>query len=382
MKIVFQKDELLANLIPVMGTVSNKNTITSLEGVLIETLEGDTVRFSTYDMNKGTRVTFQATEVIEGGSYIVNAQRLLQIVKVMGAGEIILEVDEKMVIHITSGNSNFTMNAILGADFPSLPELSGDRCFTLNCDTLKGIIGKVMHSIAEFDTRPTLCGAYFQMEEGNLEVVSCDSYTLSRCIVKSDIGNVGRIREDKSSFILPGHALNEIMKLLGDKKSKVEIFLARKHAILRFDNVVFFTRMIEGQYFDYERTIPREQPISVVVSRERLIDGLERALLVAEEKVQGSGRSYVKLAIDGSVLSLTSTSTSGRVYDEMPCEHQGDSLTIGFNCRYLINNIRAASADELLLKFRSSNEAMTIEAKEPKEDESFFYLLLPVRMKE
>ena len=82
MKIVFTKQELLENLYPVMGTVSNKNTITSLEGVLIETMGGNTVRFSTYDMNKGTRTVFEATEVVEGGSYIINAQRLMQIIKV------------------------------------------------------------------------------------------------------------------------------------------------------------------------------------------------------------------------------------------------------------------------------------------------------------
>ena len=382
MKIVFQKDELLSNLIPVMGTVSNKNTITSLEGVLIETLEGNTVRFSTYDMNKGTRTTFEALEVIEGGSYIVNAQRLMQIVKVMSESEITLEVDEKLIIHITSGNSGFTMSAIAGSDFPGLPELSGERCFALTCDCLKNMIGKVMHSIAEFDTRPTLCGAYFIMKAGSMEVISCDSYSLSRCSVRSEIENVGRIQEEQSSFILPGHALNEIMKLLSDKKSKVEIYLTRKHAILRFDNVVFFTRLIEGQYFDYERVTPHNQPIVMEVSRERLISGLERALLVAEEKIQGSGKSYVKLSVKGDVLALTSTSTSGRVYDEMPCIHAGADLEIGFNCRYLINNVRAAASDELVIKFRSANEAMTIEAKEKKEDESFFYLLLPVRMSE
>ncbi len=382
MKVVFQKSELIAALTPCMGTVSNKNTITSLEGVLIECMGGNAIRLSTYDMNKGTRVTFEAVEVIEEGSCIVNAQRLMQILRVLGDFEVTLEIDGGQICHITSENSSFTVNSLQGVDFPALPELSGDRSFTLSSDTLKKMISRVQHSVAEFDTRPVLCGVYFVMEKGRLEVVSCDSYSLSRSIIRSEIDNVGRIQEDKTSFILPGHAINELVKLLGEKKETVTISLARKHAILRFDNVIFFTRMIEGQYLDYERLIPHDQPISIEVSKRELVSGLEKALLIAEEKIQGAGRSYVKLEIKGNKLSLTSTSTNGRVYDEMPCVHTGEDVVIGFNCRYLINNIRAAADDVLKINFRSSNEAMTVEPVVEKEDESFFYLLLPVRMNE
>ena len=119
MKIIFAKDDLLANLLPVMGTVTSKNTITSLEGVLVETLGGNTVRFSTYDMNKGTRTTFEALEVIEEGSYILNAQRFLQFVRVMNDGEITLEVDNRFTVRLSNGTSNFTMYAISGADVTS-----------------------------------------------------------------------------------------------------------------------------------------------------------------------------------------------------------------------------------------------------------------------
>ncbi len=380
MKIIFAKDVLLANLLPVMGTVSNKNTITSLEGVLIETLGGNTVRFSTYDMNKGTRTTFEATEVIEEGSYIINAQRLMQIVKVMADGEINIEVDQKSAVTISCGNSSFTMYALNGADFPGLPELSGDRGFEINGDSLRDMIGRVMHSIAENDSRPNLCGAYFRIDGGLLQVVSCDSYTLSECSKVCEINSIGQVQQEKFSFILPGHALNEMNKILNDRKGTVSIYLARKHAILKTDGLVFFTRLIEGDYFDYQRIIPKEQTIFVKCSRERLLTGLERVLLVADEKTQGSGRNYVKIEIKGSTLTLTSTSTTGRVYDELPCRHEGEDLVIGFNCRYLINSVRVATADTLELSFRAPNQAMIIRAAEEKEDEKFFYMILPVRM--
>ena len=84
MKIIFDKDELLGGLYPAMSTVSNQKTVASIEGVLIETLEENKVRLSTFDMNKGVRVIIEAKEIAESGSYIINASRLLQIIKVLG----------------------------------------------------------------------------------------------------------------------------------------------------------------------------------------------------------------------------------------------------------------------------------------------------------
>lgn len=380
MKIIFAKDDLLANLLPVMGTVTSKNTITSLEGVLIETLGGNTVRFSTYDMNKGTRTTFEALEVIEEGSYILNAQRFLQFVRVMNDGEITLEVDNRFTVRLSNGTSNFTMYAISGADFPTLPELTGDRGFEIAGDVLKEMIGKVSHSIAENDARPNLGGAYFEVNGNRLQVVSCDSYTLSKCAVTCDINSIGEVESNTFSFIFPGHALGEVSKILADRRGNVKLYLARKHAILTLDGLLFFTRLIDGDYIDYERIIPKEQTVFVTCSREHLLSCLERALLIAEEKMQSRDKSYVRLDITGNTLALTSSSSSGKVYDEMPCVHEGDDLSIAFNCRFFINSVKVAEGDEVRLSFRSRNQAMTIEPVEKKDDKDFFYMILPVRM--
>jgi DNA polymerase-3 subunit beta len=333
-------------------------------------------------MNKGTRTTFEAIEVIEEGKYIINAQRLSQIVKVMSDGEITIEVDDKLAVKISGESSSFTMFAFNGVEFPALPELRGERGFSIEGDKLREMIGKVMHSIAENESRPALCGAFFTVHGKNLKVVSCDSFTLSECSKECDISSLGEVEENLFKFILPGHALNEMNKILSDKRGTVKLYLARKHAILETEGLVFFTRRIDGDYFDYQRIIPRDQTIFVQVNRDRLLSGLERALLIADEKVQGSGKNYVRLEIRDQVLTLTSTSTNGRVYDEMACQHEGDDLVIGFNCRYLINNIRAANAEELLLALRSSNQAMLIRPAEEKDDETFFYMLLPVRIVE
>ncbi|MBO5789696.1 MAG: DNA polymerase III subunit beta [Clostridia bacterium] len=381
MKVIFNKKDLLNSLVPAMGAVSTKNTITTLEGVLIETLGGNTVRLSTYDMTKGIRSTFEALEVVEEGAVIINAQRFLQIVRLLGGDEVTLSVDDKYNGTISSDTSSFSVFALRGADFPALPELSGKRGFEISGELIKNKINRVIHSVAEQENRPALCGVFFKIDGNRLEMVSCDGFSLSICKMVCDIKDIGEESSEHFSFILPGASLSELVKLLSENgKENIQVILARKHAIIKMGGMLFFTRMIDTAYVDYEKLIPQGHPITVKVNRERLLEGLERANLIADEKIQGSSRSYVKFIVNGQMVELSSTSVNGRVHDVMPCAHEGEDLQIAFNCRYLISNIRAAEGEEIILSLKNANQSMTIEPANPKESETFFYMLLPVRM--
>lgn len=380
MKIVFKKSKLLEKLYPTMSTVSTKNTIPSIEGVLIETMGGNTVRLSTYDMNKGVRATLEAERVLAPGSFIISANRLLQIIKVLSEDELTVEVGDDLIATVTSGKASFSLSALPGKDFPTLPELNGSRGFEVESEVLKEMIARVLHSVAEQDSRPMLCGAYFRISENRMEVISCDSYTLSRRAVTCDLRDVGEISVMDFSFLVPGHALNELVRILGDGDEITCVKIARKHAIFFFNDIIFFTRMIDSEYIDYERITPKDQTIHVTVERDRFLAALERATLIAEEKIVGSGRSYVKLILEGNRMQITSTSANGKVYDELNITHEGEDLEIGFNCRYLINSIRATEGELLDLGFKSPTQSLTIDPHEKNEDRKFFYMVLPVRM--
>ena len=383
MKITVSKSTLINKLTPAMGTVSNKGTITAIEGVLIETIEDGKIRISTYDMTKGVRSTFDAISIEREGKYIINAQRLYQTIRVMPEDEVVIEVNDKLNCTVSSGKASFSMFAMRGEEFPNLPEFSGDRGFTISSDKIRLMIGKVAHSIAEIDNRPMLCGAFFKITKGNLEVVSCDSYTLSRCSVNCDITSLFEENDLEFSFIIPGHALSELSKNLaeGDEEN-VEFYIARKHAIVKKSESIFFTRTIDSEYIDYNRITPKDNDITVIVDRERFLDGLERANIVADEKIKGSTKSYVKLTTDDQFIAITSASVNGRVSDEMECVHEGNDIEIGFNCRYLINSVKVAEGESIKITLKSPTQAITIEPVEEDNDFKYFYMILPVRMNE
>ena len=168
--------------------------------------------------------------------------------------------------------------------------------------------------------------------------------------------------------------------ILDGEDEIVRFYIARKHAIIKKGDHIFFTRTIDSEYIDYERIIPKENDIFVTVDKERVLDGLERANIIAEEKIKGSGKSYVKLSVFGQMMLITSTSVNGNVYDEMDCVHEGGDIEIGFNCRYLINSIRVSEGENIKITFKSANQAITIEPCEKSEEFDFFYMILPVRM--
>lgn len=382
MRFTVSKSTFINKLTPAMGTVSNKGTITAIEGVLIETIDGQ-IRISTYDMTKGVRSTFDAIEIEREGKFIINAQRLYQTVRVMPEDEVTIDVNEKLGCTISSGKASFSMFAMKGEDFPNLPELSGDRGFEISSEKIRLMIGKVAHSIAEVDNRPMLCGAFFKISRDNLEVVSCDSYTLSRCSVKCNITSLFAANDVDFAFIIPGHALSELSKNLADgEEENVHFYISRKHAIIKKGNSIFFTRTIDSEYIDYNRIIPKDNDIVITVDRERFLDGLERANIVADEKIKGSTRSYVKLTTDDQYISITSASVNGKVSDEMECVHEGRDIEIGFNCRYLINSVKVAEGENIKITLKSPTQAITIEPAEEDDGFKYFYMILPVRMNE
>ena len=381
MKFSVNKSTFMNVLTPAMGTVAGKNLITAIEGVLIETLEDGDIRVSTYDMDKGVRATFTPNSIEEEGKFIINAQRLYQTVRVLPEDEITIEVNDKLNCIITSAKASFSMFAMRGEDFPNLPDLVSDRGFEVSSASLKNVISKVSHSISLQDTRVMLRGAFFKINEKGMQVVSCDNYTLSKCNMVCDInGTNGTV---DYSFIIPGHALAELVKILPSSDDFIcTFYITRKHAIIKCDNIVFFTRTIDSEYIDYNRIIPKDNDIIVEIDRERLLMGLERANIIAEEKIQGSGRSYVKIKVEDNTLILTSASVNGKVTDEMECAHSGNEIEIGFNCRYLINSVRVAEGENLKLTLKSPTHAITIESTEENGEFNYFYMILPVRMNE
>ncbi|MBR6782761.1 MAG: DNA polymerase III subunit beta [Clostridia bacterium] len=383
MKIVFRKDVISAAVAPLMSGVSTKMTLTATEGILIEASLPNVCVMTTYDIEKGVRITIEA-DVIEAGSAIVSASKFNQIVRVMD-GDITLTVDDRNCATIVSGRSSHTMTALPAKDFPEIPRLTSTQGFVAPQRIVRGMMAKCLYAMGVNDQRPVLNGLFFSVKGGKLHMVSCDSFKMATCATEADIyGLEADLAVEDTRFILPNKSVSELYKLLNDKAEEavVTVYTSRKNIIFVMGELTFFSKLIEGEYIDYNRIILRNHRITVYADRESVISALEHAALITEEKVAGSVRSHVRLEVQGSVLKISATSGTGSAYDEVAIVHEGDDLVIAFNNRYLIDSIRACSADRIKISMSSPLSSINIEPADDDTNVEDLFMLLPVRMKD
>lgn len=366
-----------------MCAVSNKSTASAIEGILIDANEDGTCVLTTFDDVKGLRTTVEAT-VEESGSYIINAQKFVQTLRVMDGEFVTLTVESNLQACISSGKSSHRMNALAGSDFPAIPRLVTEDGFEIGQKILKKMLSKIMHAMAINDNRPVLNGCYCRVTDGNLLVVSCDSAKIAKCEAQVEIGNRTENQAPlKFSFIIPTKTVNELYKLLSDDEEEtVVIYMTRKNIVFNIGSLIFFSRLIDGVYIDFDRVIVTNHRIFATVKREPMIAALERAALVTEEKVAGKTGSHVKLLFEDGLLKVSALSTQGSTYDEMEIEHEGENLLIAFKNRYLIDSLRASDAETVRISMTSAHTSINIEPVEIEEGKKELYMLLPVRMRE
>lgn len=383
MKIIFNRQQILNDIAPLMCAVSGKSTLTAIEGILIEAKKPDTCIMTTYDLEKGVRITTEA-KVLEEGTYIINAQKFSQTMKVMNSEEIILTVDSKLSVCIESGKSSYKMSALEASDFPEIPKLTSPMGFTLRESVLKEMISQTSYAMGVNDQRAILNGTYFLVKDGKLMMVTCDSFKLAKCTRVTEIGNGNDDGEEvRYAFIVPIKTINELSRLLSDDEEAVtKIYYQRKYMVFEIGDIIFFSRLIEGEYIDYNRIIVKDHRINITMDRDELISALERAALVTEERIAGNTRSHVRLDINGHIMAISANSAIGSTYDEVEIEHDGEDMFIAFNNRYLIDSVRACRSERIVMSLSSALTSINIKPEENAEGCEDIFMLLPVRMKD
>ena len=382
MKFTMSRTATIEAIAPMMCAVG-KSQVPGTEGILIEARSEGICVLTAYDTEKGVRREIEAS-VTEEGVYIVPAQKLMQTLKVMEGDEVTLEVDEKMIACIYSGKSSHKMNAMKAEDFPSIPRLKTEKGFEIGQGILKKMLSKVSFAMGTNDQRAVLNGCFFRVTENTLHLVSCDTFKLARCTVDTPVENKSEENADLDfSFIVPVKTVNELCRLLDDgEEETVRIHLSRKFIVFEIGEIVFFSRLVDGDYIDYDRILMRNHRIFVELEKAYLISALERAALVTEERIAGSVRSHVKLSFEGGVLKIMATSAAGSTYDEIEVDQEGGDLVIAFNNRFLIDTVRACESRRVKISMSTATTSINVEPVDADEGSDDIFMLLPVRIKE
>lgn len=357
--------EAVNNLLP---AVAGKATIPALEGILLDVLE-NRLRLSSYNLELGI-VTELAVTGTEPGIMVIQASLLANILVKMPDGEVTFRCDDKLLTEITCGDVTFTVLGMPATDYPALPQFDGEEILSLPGETLQSMIEKTIFAVSQSDQNPILTGSLFDLKDGVLKLVSVDGVRLA---LRQE-----KIRsEENLSFVVPGKSLSEVGRLLsrlGDEEENVTVQLSGKHILFKLTDYAVISRLLEGSFLDYQKAIPKERETAVSIKTRLFLDSINRASIIINDRA----KSPIRCEFAGETLRLYCETPLGKVNDLLPIKTEGAPVQIGFNHRYMADALKAVDCETVEL---SMNGAISPIVLTDPADDSFLFLVLPVRLK-
>lgn len=367
MKFTCDKNSLQDAVSVCLHAVAAKSSISVLEGILVMAGD-DTVTLAGYNFKTGIRKSFPGV-VHRCGTVVLNAKVFYDIVRKIPGDVLEIEVDDKMICTIRSGATLFHLIASGAEEFPELPEVNRRRGISLPANALRSMIDDTVFAISDNENKPIHTGSLFEVGEGTLSVVSVDGYRLA--VRREAILNLS---EGDFKFVVPGETLKELARILPDSDEAVSIYPERKHALFEFASTWVTTRLLEGEFLDYRKAIPADQPIKITVDRMDLTHSIELVSLIVSERL----KNPVRCVFEGDTVKLSCITALGKSFDECPISYCQDTVEIGFNNKYLLDALRSVREDKCVLELKSPLAPLLVK---PVEGDKFVYLVLPVRLK-
>ncbi len=346
-----------------------KSPIPALEGLLIEA--GSQVKITGYDLKKGVYTSFPA-DVAQPGRVVLGAKIFGEIVRSMPDGIVSVEMDKDMLTTIRCGSAEFSIMGSSDEDYPELPDVQEQSKLTMEQGTLREMIGQTLFAVSDNESRPVYTGALFQVQENTLTLVAVDGYRLA--LRKEEILSN---ELTSPSFIVPGTALSDVEKLCTDPEEPVSITVGSKHICFSMGKTVLISRRLEGEFMDYRKSIATDFSILLTAERTELSRTIERVSLIIDDKLKNPLHCFIRK----DKIDFVCTTALGRAEDSCPAEGDGGDLEIGFNNRYLLDALKNAPADKVLLCMNTGSTPCVIKPADEEEQEKFLYMILPVRLR-
>ncbi|HTP26254.1 MAG TPA: DNA polymerase III subunit beta, partial [Anaeromyxobacteraceae bacterium] len=298
---------------------------------------GDALRVAATDLDISIS-SQHACEVLAEGQLAVPARQLFEIVRSLPGTEVVLKRAKNKYLELTSGSAHFRLVGMGAEDFPALPHFDNVPFVQIDPRLLLEMIDLTSFAISTDDTRYNLTGVFFEPLPGVLRTVATDGHRLSL----SERSLEGDFRVSKG-LILPRKGLAEMKKLLletAPSDDQTQLGFATNSAIVTRPQATLAMRLLEGVFPDYRQVIPKTGDKLFTVGRARLLETLHRVSLLSTDRAHA-----VRLELLPGVLRVTSQNPEvGEAREEVPIEYQGDSLSIGFNARYLMDVLTALAA--------------------------------------
>jgi len=368
MKIMCTKRDLHEGL-AAAGRVTGRSTLPILMNFLVKTTPSG-LEITGYDLEIGIRRQIPA-QVQEEGAFTVSSKILTDIVNALPDSHVQFSGDGQGALNLTCDRSSFDLLGLPADDFPNLPEVGEESEFTLKAGDLKALIQQVAFAASTDEARAVMTGIDLKIGDGKITMAATDGHRLA--VRHLDVTE-GATEPPAASIIIPARALNELARLLPqDDAAEVKIRLASNQIQFQVENTTLVSRLIEGQFPNFERVIPASTDKSVTMQTQELAQAVRRAAIVARE-----ASNRVILKTEGDRLIVTAESGGvGKAKEDVEALREGEDVEIAFNAKYLLDVLNVLDSEGVRFELTGSLNPGLIR---PVDGSDYLYVIMPMQI--
>jgi DNA polymerase III subunit beta len=293
---------------------------------------------------------------------VVHGRKLLEILREMDPGDIEIEMDQNQLV-IRQGRTEFVLSLQDPEDFPEVKEVKGKEEFIIEAPKLLDTIDRVAFAVSADEARYVLTGMFLEGKGKRLHAVGTDGFRMALHV--QEIENLN----DFKGVIVPKRSLTEAQKIF-DGEGSVTISIDEKHIQFKTERFVLISRLIEGNFPDYEHVLPNNKSIATV-AKDPLLRGLKKVSAIL-------GRSEpVRVSLSKDRAEIEAESDVGRAKEILEINYDGEEVAMNFNVRFLLDVTQHIRGESLSIGVPSGYGAVLIE---PKEESDYKNIVMPIRV--
>jgi DNA polymerase-3 subunit beta len=367
MLITINKSSLFRELSIIQGVVEKKNTIPILSNLLLEASNG-VLKIKGTDLDVSISTSCEAEVKVEG-AVCIQAKKIFEITRALPEAAVEIKTAGQDQVSIVCERARFKM---FGLPSDNFPEVKDFNCIlsSFPASLLQTFISRTVFAITNEESRYALNGAKLELSANGIRMVATDGHRLSFIEKRGSF-----LEKDKVDVIIPKKTLMELAKLSSETEESIEFGKDDNHLFFRIGDRLLVSRILSGQFPNYELVLPKDNRNQVIVDSERIAGAIKRVALMADERSHA-----IKFDIEKGQVSITSQASDlGEAGETLPVEYDKDAISAGFNAQYLQDFLGAIPGGDIIFEFKDGSSQAQLRPKQDDEYD-FRYVVMPMRL--
>jgi DNA polymerase-3 subunit beta len=370
MEFVMARGALQKELAFVQGVVERKNTIPVLANILIESAGEDAIRISGTDLDVTIRCDADAAEIKSQGAICVQARKLFDIARLLPDAPVSFRKEENEWVTVECSRSKFRLPGIAKDTFPELPGFKSTP-LKLPASLLKLLIDRTIFAITQEEGRYTLSGAKFELDKKGVKMVTTDGHRLAYVETKDGMKNA----DGELDVLIPRKTLAELTKLTADFDGEISLGADENHVYFQIGSRLLISRMLSGQFPNYEMVIPKNNDRSATFDTSTLSQAVRRVALMADDRSHA-----IRFHLSKEQLLISSQNAEeGEARETVETDFAGEDTDIGFNAQYLQDFLNVVGSEKVMFEFKDGNSQAQLKPVGDEKQE-YKYIVMPMRL--